>query len=99
MTLDQVMAVSELPRMYRVIEVELDVVRNGIVSGGGVIYDIDKVEKRNIRRVRDTTGWRWQLVRKDRHQEVWDYFFEQDRESLNEFNFWELRYPHPASHN
>lgn len=91
MTLDQVMAASELPRMYRAIEVELDVVRNGIGSGGGVIYDIDKVVKRNIRRVRDTTGWRWQLVRQDKHQEVWDYFFEQDRESLNEFNYWELR--------
>lgn len=91
MTLDQVMAASELPRMYRAIEVELDVMRNGIGSGGGVIYDIDKVVKRNIRRVRDTTGWRWQLVRQDKHQEVWDYFFEQDRESLNEFNYWELR--------
>ncbi|AVF34252.1 hypothetical protein [Rahnella sikkimica] len=91
MTLDQVMAASELPRMYRVIEVEIDVVRNGIGSGGGVIYDIDKVVKRKIRRVRDATGWRWQLVRQDKHQEVWDYFFEQDRESLNEFNFWELR--------
>lgn len=91
MTLDQVMAASELPRMYRVIEVELDVIRNGIGSGGGVIYDIDKVVKRNIRRVRDATGWRWQLVRQDKHQEVWDYFFEQDRESLNEFNYWELR--------
>ncbi|MBU9823148.1 hypothetical protein J1782_24975 [Rahnella sp. BCC 1045] len=91
MTLDQVMAASELPRMYRVIEVELDVVRNGIGSGGGVIYDIDRLEKRNIRRVRDATGWKWQLVRRDKHQEVWDYFFHQDRESLNEFNFWELR--------
>lgn len=91
MTLDQVMAASELPRMYRVIEVELDVVRNGIGSGGGVIYDIDKVVKRNIRRVRDTTGWRWQIVRQDKHQEVWDYFFQQDMESLSEFNFWELR--------
>lgn len=58
MTLDQVMAASELPRMYRVIEVELDVVRNGIGSGGGVIYDIDRLEKRNIRRVRDATGWK-----------------------------------------
>lgn len=91
MTLDQVMAASELPRMYRVIEVELDVVRNGIGSGGGVIYDIDKVVKRNIRRVRDATGWRWQLVRQDKHQEAWDYFFQQDMESLSEFNFWELR--------
>lgn len=87
MTIDQVMAASELPRMYRAIEVELDVMRNGIGSGGGVIYDIDKVVKRNIRRVRDATGWRWQLVRKDKHQEVWDYFFDQDRESLNEFNY------------
>lgn len=91
MTLDQVMAASELPRMYRVIEVELDVVRNGIGSGGGVIYDIDKVVNRSVRRVRDTTGWRWQLVRQDKHQEVWDYFFQQDMESLSEFNFWELR--------
>ncbi|QHJ82079.1 MAG: hypothetical protein [Caudoviricetes sp.] len=99
MTLDQVMASSELPRMYRVIEVELDVLRNGIGSGGGVIYDIDKLEKRNIRRVRDATGWKWQLVRRDKHQEVWDYFFQQDRENLNEFNYWELRYPHPVSHN
>jgi hypothetical protein len=81
--------ITQLPKMYRVIEVDLDVLRNGICSGGGVIFDIDKVVKRKVRRVRHKGGWKWQLVREYIGQEWNDYCFWSDRECLNELN-WSL---------
>jgi hypothetical protein len=36
----------KLPKLFRVIEVDLDVLRNGIGSGWGVIFDQDAIVKR-----------------------------------------------------
>lgn len=79
----------KLPKMFRVIEVDLDVLRNGIGSNYGAIYDIDSLVKRKVRRVLHPGGWKWQLVREDVNQEAWDCCFECDKESLNELN-WEF---------
>jgi hypothetical protein len=76
----------ELPKLFRVIEVDLDVLRNGIGGGGGVIFDLDAVVKRKVRRVLHNGGWRWQMVREYPDQEMWDYCLEQDRESLELLN-------------
>lgn len=78
---------KKLPKLYRVITVELDVLRNGFGANYGVIYDIDTVVKRKVRRVLDTDGWRWAMVREHRNQEQWDYFFEYDKECLHELNY------------
>ena len=77
----------KLPKLFRVFEVDLDVLRNGIGGGGGVIFDIDTVVKRKVRRVMHAGGWRWQLVREWLDQESWDYCLEQDRECLEHLNY------------
>lgn len=77
----------KLPKLFRVIEVDLDVLRNGIGSGSGVIFDQDAVVKRKVRRVKHDGGWKWQLVREWHDQELWDYCFEQDRECLENLNY------------
>jgi len=76
----------KLPKLFRVIEVDLDVLRNGIGGGGGVIFDLDAVVKRKVRRVLHSGGWRWQMVRECPDQEMWDYCLEQDRECLELLN-------------
>lgn len=89
MKIDDYMEMSRLrmPRLGRVIEVDLGVLRCGIGSGGGAIYDIDTVVKRKVRRVMDSNGWRWQLARQHRDQELWDYCFEQDKEQVANLNY------------
>lgn len=87
MTIDEIMKKPRhrMPKLGRVIEVDLDVLRAGIGANYGVIYDIDTVVKRKVRRVMDVDGWRWQLVR-----EKWDdniHLYESDREGLNELNY------------
>ncbi len=77
----------KLPKLFRVIEVDLDVLRNGIGGGGGVIFDMDAVVKRKVRRVMHSGGWKWQIVREWRDQELWDYCLEQDRECLEHLNY------------
>ena len=78
---------KKLPKLYRVITVELDVLRNGFGANYGVIYDVDTVVKRKVRRVLDADGWRWAMVREHRNQEQWDYFFAYDKECLHELNY------------
>ncbi|MGL5968890.1 MAG: hypothetical protein ACRCZ6_17350 [Kluyvera sp.] len=77
----------QLPKLYRVIEVDLDVLRNGIGGGGGVIFDIDQLVKRKVRRVMHSGGWKWQIAREWPDQEMWDYCLEQDRECLEHLNY------------
>ncbi|WP_312227608.1 hypothetical protein [Pseudescherichia sp.] len=77
----------KLPKLFRVIEIDLDVLRNGIGGGGGVIFDLDAIVKRKVRRVMHSGGWKWQLVRDCLDQESWDYCFEQDRECLEYLNY------------
>lgn len=76
-----------MPKLGRVVEVDLGVLRNGIGSGGGAIFDIDTVVKRKVRRVMDVNGWRWQLAREHRDRESWDYCFEYDREQVVNLNY------------
>lgn len=78
---------TKLPKLFRVIEVDLDVLRNGFGPGWGVIFDQDAVRKRKVRRVKHHGGWKWQLVREWLDQELWDYYFEQDRECLENLNY------------
>ncbi|EDQ2432693.1 hypothetical protein NU34_004082 [Salmonella enterica subsp. enterica] len=77
----------KLPKLFRVIEVDLDVLRNGIGSGLGVIFDQDAVVKRKVRRVMHCGGWKWQIARECPDQELWDYCLEQDRECLEHLNY------------
>ncbi|CAM7031751.1 hypothetical protein [Enterobacter intestinihominis] len=77
----------KLPKLFRVIEVDLDVLRNGIAGGGGVIFDMDAVVKRKVRRVMHSGGWKWQIAREWPDQELWDYCLEQDRECLELLNY------------
>ncbi|EMC7916080.1 hypothetical protein [Enterobacter cloacae] len=77
----------KLPKLFRVIEVDLDVLRSGLGEGGGVIFDLDAVVKRKVRRVKHAGGWKWQLVREYHQQERCDYCFEQDRECLENLNY------------
>lgn len=87
MTIDEIMKMSRrrMPKLGRVVEVDLDVLRAGFGSGYGVIHDLDTVVKRKVRRVMDVDGWRWQLVR-----EPWDdniHLYESDKESLTQLNY------------
>ncbi|MGS8478172.1 hypothetical protein ACVF35_18845 [Escherichia coli] len=77
----------KLPKLFRVIEVDLDVLRNGIGGGGGVIFDMDAIVKRKVRRVMHSGGWKWQIAREWPDQESWDYCLEQDRECLELLNY------------
>lgn len=77
----------KLPKLFRVIEVDLDVLRNGIGGGGGVIFDMDAIVKRKVRRVMHSGGWKWQIAREWHDQESWDYCLEQDRECLELLNY------------
>lgn len=75
-----------LPKMYRVIKVEIDALRVSVGEGFGV-YEHDQVVERKVRRVKCNTGWKWQLVQECKEQSDWDYFFEEDKECLNDFNY------------
>ena len=77
----------KLPKLFRVIEVDLDVLRNGIGSGWGVHVDQDAIVKRRVRRVKHDGRWTWQLVGEWCDPELWDYCFEQDRECLENLNY------------
>lgn len=78
---------KKLPKLYRVITVDLDVLRNGIGGSGGVIFDIDTVIKRKVRRVlNERGGWRW-VIAEERHEREWNYCLESDRECLQELNY------------
>lgn len=89
MTIDEIMKLPRhrMPKLGRVIEVDLDVLRMGIGSGGGVIFDIDKVVPRKVRRVMSKDGWRWQLASESLDQNVWDYDFEADKEQITNLNY------------
>lgn len=76
-----------LPKLGRVVEVDLDVLRCGVGEGLGVTYDNDVVVKRKVRRVMDTNGWRWQLAKQSKGQELWDYCFEHDKEQILNINY------------
>lgn len=78
--------IVNLPKMHRVIKVDLDVLRSSLGENNGVIYDCDTVVKRKVRRVLHDRGWRWQLVRECKNQEDWDYCFEQDKYCLDNVN-------------
>ncbi|MDB9567831.1 MULTISPECIES: hypothetical protein [Providencia] len=81
--------IKPMPKLFRVVSVELDVLRIGFGSDYGVIFDCDATVVRLVRRVKHRDGWCWQLVREYKDQEEWDYCFESDRECLNNLN-WEL---------
>jgi len=89
MTIDEIMKKPRhrMPKLGRVVEVDLDVLRAGIGSNYGVIHDLDTVVKRKVRRVMDVHGWRWQLAREHRDQELWDYCLEYDREQVTNLNY------------
>ncbi|QGX91693.1 hypothetical protein EFZ10_08670 [Tatumella sp. TA1] len=75
-----------LPKLGRVVTVDMEVLRNW-ASGEGAVFDIETVVQRKVRRVMGDNGWRWQLVRDRLEQEYWDYYFAQDKEELHELNF------------
>jgi len=78
---------KQLPKLYRVITVDLDVLRNGIGAGGGVIFDIDTVIKLRVRRVlNENGGWRW-VIADERYEWEWNCCLESDRECLQELNY------------
>ncbi len=41
-----------MPKLFRVVSVELDVLRSGLGSGYGVIFDCDETVIRKVRRVK-----------------------------------------------
>lgn len=85
MTIEEIMNSGELPKLYRVIKVDLPVLRCGFVNGGA-LFDCDDVAERKVRRVLCREGWKWSLVRECKNQEEWDYYFERDQECLTEVN-------------
>ncbi|EPT8324460.1 hypothetical protein ACVS1I_002123 [Providencia rettgeri] len=76
-----------MPKLFRVVSVELGVLRSCLGSGYGVIFDCDETVIRKVRRVKSRIGWHWQLAREHKDQELWDYCLESDRESLNNINY------------
>lgn len=85
MTIEEIMKSGKLPKLYRVIEVDLSVLRSEIF-GGGVAFDQDSIESRKVRRVLCSGGWRWALVRECKKQEEWDYYFDEDKICLEDLN-------------
>lgn len=85
MTIEEIMNSGVLPKLYRVVKVELSVLRSGCI-GGGVAFDQDTVEQRKVRRVLCDEGWRWSLVRECKNQEEWDYYFDEDKICLEDLN-------------
>jgi len=72
-------------KLRQIKKVSFWTLRNGVASGGGVIFDIDTKVTRLCRVVRVADGLKWQIIKK-KHQHEWDYFLEQDQECLdNEF--------------
>ncbi len=76
-----------MPKLFRVVSVELGVLRSCLGSGYGVIFDCDETVIRKVRRVKSKIGWHWQLIREHKDQELWDCYIESDRESLNNINY------------
>ncbi|MEY0030545.1 hypothetical protein AB7459_17150 [Providencia rettgeri] len=81
--------IKPMPKLFRVVSVELDVLRDKLGENYGVVCGCDAAVVRLVRRVKHRDGWCWQLVREHKDQEEWDYCFESDRECLNNLN-WEL---------
>ncbi|WP_234116704.1 hypothetical protein [Citrobacter freundii] len=52
-----------------------------------MIFDMDAIVKRKVRRVMHSGGWKWQIAREWPDQESWDYCLEQDRECLELLNY------------
>ncbi len=78
--------IHNLPKMHKVIKVDLDVLRVSLGYNYGA-YEHDEVAERKARRVKCDTGWKWQLVQECKNQSDCDYFFESDKECLNEENY------------
>lgn len=78
--------IKKLPKMYRVIEVKLDVLRDQIGYNMGVMCDCDTSVTRKVRRVLHSGGWKWQVAIECPKQSEWDYCLESDQECLNELN-------------
>jgi len=76
-----------LPKMHKVIKVDLDVLRPSLAGGLGVIFDCDDVVERKVRRVKCENGWKWQLVKDSKDQDEWDYYFDDDKEIIEDINY------------
>lgn len=87
MTIEEIMKSGNLPKLYRVIKVEMSVLRAAIGTNGGVVFDQDTMVKRKVRRVLCNNGWKWSLVRECKNQEEWDYCFNADKICLDDINY------------
>lgn len=86
MTIEEIMKSGKLPKLYRVVKVEMPALRAAIGSCGGVMFDQDSIEQRKVRRVLCDEGWRWSMVRDCKSQEEWDYYFDEDKICLEDIN-------------
>ena len=72
-----------LPKLYSPVLIEFWTLRNGIGSGGGVIFDIDTKVTRKCMRVLGGESWLWQIVGYIEIRE-WDHLAEVDQEILSD---------------
>lgn len=82
MTIEEIMKSGKLPKLYRVVKVEMSVLRAAIGYGGGVMFDQDTIVEKKVRRVLCSNGWKRSLV----SEGYYDYCFESDSECLDEIN-------------
>ncbi len=85
-TIDEIMKSEKLPKMHKVITIELETLRGALGSNLGWM-EVDAVVTRKVRRVMGNFGWKWQLVTEYKGQRDDDYYFETDREMIDEINY------------
>lgn len=72
-----------MPKMYAPVNIRFSSLRNAIGSSGGVIFDVDTMVERKVRRISYEGGWKFQIINADKIRE-WDWFVDTDQEVLNE---------------
>jgi hypothetical protein len=70
--------ITKLPKLYRVIKVDVWVLRPCYIRG-----ETDTVVERKVRRVRCKSGWKWQIARQCINQHEWDYYIDEDQECID----------------
>lgn len=74
---------KELPKLYRLVNLTFPSLRNGVGENLGVIFDIDTIVERQVRRVLCKNGWKWQIQNINELAE-YDPYVDTDQVSLDE---------------
>ncbi len=72
-----------IPRLYSVVNIKFSSLRNAVCADGWVIFDVDKMVERKVRRVVCENGWKFQIINICKLKEC-DGWIDTDQKILDE---------------